>query len=114
MISGRLTMRALVERNVAAGKDGWGNPLPPDFQPLATLKCFAWSNTSREIVDGEKTALIEDMRALLALTADIRADDEISAITDARGNVIIAGRLRVEGPVQRKHTHLEVALKRIG
>ena len=114
MIAGRLTMRALIERNQANGKDGWGNPVAPSFQPLTTLKCFAWSNVSREVVDGDKTAMVEDMRALFALSADIREDDEISAVTDARGTIIIPGRLRVEGPVQRKHTHREAALKRIG
>ncbi|WPJ68012.1 head-to-tail stopper [Sinorhizobium phage StopSmel] len=114
MIAGRLTMRALVERNHAMGKDGWGNPVAPSFQPLSTLKCFVWSNTSREVVDGDKTAMVEDMRAFFALSADIREYDEISAVTDAKGATIIAGRLRVEGPVQRKHTHLEAALKRIG
>lgn len=114
MIAGRLTMRALVERNQAIGKDGWGNPVAPSFQPLATSKCFVWSNTSREIIDGDKTAMVEDMRSLFALSADIRENDEISAVTDANGTVIIPGRLRVEGPVQRKHTHLEAALKRIG
>ncbi|RVK81389.1 hypothetical protein CN157_05060 [Sinorhizobium meliloti] len=113
-VNGRLTMRALVERNQATGKDAWGNPVPPSFQPLGTLKCFVWSKLSREIVDGDKTAMIEDMRALFALGADIRQDDEISAVTDAGGATIIDGRLRVEGPVQRKHTHLEAALKRIG
>lgn len=113
-VNGRLTMRALVERNQATGKDPWGNPVAPSFQPLATLKCFIWSKNSRELVDGDKTAMIEDMRALFSLSADIREDDEISAVTDARGATIIPGRLRVEGPVQRKHTHLEAALKRIG
>jgi len=114
MIAGRLTMRALVERNQTIGKDGWGNPVAPSFQPVAPLKCFVWSNTSREVVDGDKTAMVEDMRALFTLSADIREDDEISVVTDAKGEAIIPGRLRVEGPVQRKHTHLEAALKRIG
>lgn len=113
MISGRLTMRALVERNVASGKDAWGQALAATFQPHATLRCFVWSNTSREIVDGDKTAMVEDMRGLFALGADIAEDDEIAAITDARGAILIAGRMRVEGPVQHKHNHLEAALKRI-
>ena len=113
MIAGRLTMRARVERNQATGKDPWGNPVAPVFAPLATLNCFVWSKVSRELVDGDKTAMVEDMRGLFALSADIREDDEISAVRDARGNAIIPGRLRVEGPVQRKHTHLEAALKRI-
>lgn len=114
MIAGRLTMRALVERNQAIGKDGWGNPVAPSFQPLATLRCFVWSNNSRKLIDGDKTAMLQDMRALFALSADIRENDEIAAVTNVGGETIIAGRLRVDGPVQRKHTHLEAALKRIG
>lgn len=114
MIAGRLTMRAAIERNQATGKDSWGNPVPADFAAVATLPCFAWSNSSREAIDGNKTAMIEDMRALFALGADVNEDDEIAAITDQRGTVIIPGRLRVEGPVQFKHTHVEAALKRIG
>jgi hypothetical protein len=115
MISGRLTMRAEVERNTASGTDAWGNPVAPDFTALhAALPCFAWSNSSRELVDGAKTAMIEDLRAMFALDADIAEGDEIVAISDRAGNVIIAGRLKVEGPVQRKHTHLEAALRRIG
>lgn len=114
MISGRLTMRAAVERNTATGTDPYSNPVAPVFTPLATLACFAWSNASRELVGDDRSAMIEDMRAMFALGADIAEGDEISAITDRKGNTIIAGRLRVEGPVQRKHTHLEAALKRVG
>lgn len=113
MIAGRLTMRAAVERNTATGSDQWRNPVAPVFAPHATLRCFVWSKVSRELVDGDKTAMVEDTRAMFALSADIQEDDEIAAVRDARGNVIIPGRLRVEGPVQRKHTHLEAALKRV-
>lgn len=113
MISGRLTMRATVERNQASGTDGWGNPVAPVFQPLGVVRCFIWSKASREIVDGDKTAMIEDIRGLFALGTDITEADEISAVTDARGAVLIPGRLRVEGPIQHKHTHIEAALKRI-
>jgi hypothetical protein len=113
MIGGRLTMRAIVQRNQSTGKDAWGGPVAATWATIGTRRCFAYSNTSRELLDGDKTAMIEDLRAMFALGADITENDEITAITDARGNVIIAGRLKVEGPVQRKHTHLEAALKRI-
>ena len=113
MISGRLTMRAVVERNTATGKDAWGQPVAPNWSTIGTVRCFAWSNQSRELVDGDKTAMVEDMRMLVGLGADLAEDDEITAITDAKGNVLIPGRLRVEGPVQRKHTHKEAALKRV-
>ena len=113
MIAGRLTMRAVVQRNQSTGKDSWGQPLPAEWVTIGTLRCFAWSNASRELVDGDKTAMVEDMRAMFRLGADLTENDEITAITDARGNVLIPGRLKVEGPVQRKHTHLEAALKRL-
>lgn len=114
-MAGRLTMRALIERNQAAGDDAWGQPVAPVYQPVGEpLPCFAWSNSSRELVDGSKTAMIEDMRAMFALSADVREDDEIASITDRVGTELIPGRLKIEGPVQRKHTHLEAALRRIG
>jgi head-tail adaptor len=113
MIAGRLTMRAVVQRNTATGKDAWGQPVPADWETIGAVRCFAWSNQSRELIDGDKTAMIEDLRIMVALGADLLEDDELTAITDRQGNVIIAGRLRVEGPVQRKHTHQEAALKRV-
>lgn len=113
MIGGRLTMRAAVERDVAVGQDSWGQPNAPDYQPLAIIRCFVWSQQSREAVDGDKTAMIEDMRAMFALGADVREGDEISAVSDATGSVLISGRLRIEGPVQHKHTHQEAALRRV-
>jgi hypothetical protein len=114
MIAGRLTMLAVVQRNTASGTDGWGQPLPPVWSTIGTLRCFAWSNQSREVVDGDKTVMVEDMRAIFLLGAGITDADEITQITDRRGNVIIPGRLKVDGPVQRKHTHLKAALKRLG
>lgn len=115
MIAGRLTMRALVERNAAVTTDNWGQPVAPAFAPIGgPLPCFVWSNSSRELVDGQKSAMLEDMRAMFKLGADVREDDEIASVTDRKGAVIIPGRLKVEGPVQRKHTHLEAALRRIG
>jgi hypothetical protein len=115
MIAGRLTMRAAIERNGASGSDAWGNPMSPSFASTgAALACFAWSVSASQVVDGEKTAEIESFRALFALGADVRPGDEIASITDRRGTVIIPGRLRVEPPVQRKHTHLEAQLRRIG
>ena len=114
MIAGRLTMRAAVERNQASGEDAWGQPVAADFQPVGSLPCFAWSEKASEIVDGKKTAVIGDFRALFALGADLREGDEIASVSDRAGAEIIAGRLRVEGRPEPKHTHLEATLKRIG
>lgn len=115
MISGRLTHLARIERDTATGEDSWGNPLPPVFTVLHNaLACFVWSRASRELVDGSKTAMIEDLRAMFPLGADVAEGDELVEVTDRAGQVIIAGRLKIEGPVQFKHNHLEAALQRIG
>lgn len=115
MIAGRLTMRARVERNTASGNDSWGGPVAPAFTVLHNaLPCFVYSKSSRELVDGAKTAMIEDLRVMIALGADLAAGDEITAVSDRAGTVIIPGRLKVEGPVQFKHNHREAALQRIG
>ncbi|MEO0589112.1 MAG: hypothetical protein AAFZ11_00980 [Pseudomonadota bacterium] len=114
MIAGRLTMRARVERNTATGLNAHGGPVAPVFTLLhQALPCFVWSNTSRERVDGAKTAMIEDMRAMFAKGADIAAGDVITAVSDREGTVIIPGRLKIEGKPQFKHTHIEAALQRI-
>jgi len=115
MIAGRLTMRAHVERNEAAGSDAWNSPVAPAFASIgAPVPCFVWSSQSRKLVDGAKSALLEDMRAMFALGADVQPGDEIATVTDRRGIEIVPGRLAIEGPVQRKHTHVEVSLRRIG
>lgn len=115
MIAGRLTHRARVERNTASGTDSWGGPVEPAFTVLHNaLPCFVYSQSSRELVDGAKTAMIEDLRLMIALGADLAEGDEITGVTDRLGRVIVAGRLKVEGPVQFKHTHREAALQRIG
>lgn len=115
MIAGRLTMRARVERNTASGTDSWGGPVEPVFTVLHNaLPCFVYSKSSRELVDGAKTAMIEDLRVMIAADADLAEGDEITAVSDRNGAVIIPGRLKVEGPVQFKHNHREAALQRIG
>lgn len=114
MSRARMTMRAQIERNAEAGTDDYGHPLPADFQPLhAALPCFVWSRQGREAVDGDKTALVEDLRAMFPKAADVAERDEIVAVKDRRGNVLFGGRLRIDAPPQFKHRHVEAALKRV-
>lgn len=109
-----MTMRAEVERNTATGTDAYGHPLAPAFTPLATVACYVWSRQSRELVDGDKTAVIEDLRGLFPSDADIAEGDELARVTDRRGRVLFPGRLRVDAPPQRKPHHREAALRRVG
>ncbi len=108
----RMTMRAVIERDTATGTDDYGQPVKPAFTALATVPCWAWSKQRRERVDGNKSALIEDMRALFPLDADVLAGDEIVNITNRLGTVLIAGRIQIE-TMQRKHDHQEAGLERI-
>ncbi|MEL6738966.1 MAG: hypothetical protein AAFO28_08575, partial [Pseudomonadota bacterium] len=78
------------------------------------LPCFAWSKSGRELVDGSKTAIIEDLRVMIGLNSDLKEGDEITEVRLRDGTVIIEGRLKVEGAVQFKHNHREAALQRIG
>lgn len=115
MIGGRFTMRALLERKPVGANDSWGQPGAADAVSTGDpLPCFVYSNATRQIEDGKTIAPIEDLRIMFALDADVRDDDEIASVTDRRGVTIIAGRLKVIGPVQFKHTHHEAALRRIG
>lgn len=113
MSRGRMTMRAAVERNGASATDAYGHPVAPVFAAHATLACFVWSKQRREIVDGTKTAMVEDLRAVFPLGADLQEADEIASVTDRRGTELMAGRFRIDG-LQRKHRHIEAALVRIG
>lgn len=114
MSRARMTMRAEVERNAAAGTDPYGQPLPADYQPLhAALACFVWNRQAREVVDDDKTAVVEDLRALFPKGADIAVTDEIVAVKDRQGNVLFPGRLRIDAVPQYKHRHQEAVLKRV-
>ena len=108
----RMTMRAMVERNSASGTDDFGHPVAPVYATHATIPCFVWSRDRREIVDGRKLAVIEDLRALFPIDADILEADEIASVTNRRGATLLSGRFRIEG-LQRKHSHLEATLLRV-
>lgn len=115
MIGRRLTMRAHVERNVATGKGNWGGTVAPNLQPLGVLRCFAWApKVGVDIVAGQKVAVKQDVRLLIALGADLSPDDRIAKITNAKGDIILfRGPLRIEGEIDFKHNHGEVALVRV-
>lgn len=113
MIGVRLIMHAAITRDVAIGKDKWGQPVPPDYQPLAVARCFAWSPAAKDVIDGDKVAATQDVRVMFAIGTDVNEDDVVSQIADHQGNILFAGPLRIDGPVQYKHNHLEAALVRV-
>src|SRR3546814_11489030 len=89
MIGRRLTMRAHVERNVGPpGKDAWNMPLAPDYQPHAVVPCFAWvPRPGADLVDGQKVAIRQDVRMMVALGIDLKAGDQVAQIRSAERRV---------------------------
>lgn len=109
-----MTHRAIIERNAEAGTDPDGHPLPSIWEPYLTLPCRAYTKMRKEVIDGDKTAMIEDIKALFPLEAneDLSEDYRIAKITDRLGAVLFAGPLDIL-TVQRRSNHLEASLDRI-
>lgn len=105
-------MRAVVERNTATGTDDFGHDVKPEFTTHGTFPCWAWSSTDRLVVDGDKTALVEDFRAMFPKGADVQEGDEIVNITDRRQAVLFPGRFQIE-TMQFKHDHVEADLEAV-
>ena len=107
-----MTMRADIERNSASGDDAYGSPIKPVFGFVGNQSCYVYSKQRREVVDGDKTAMVEDMRALFPFGSWIKEGDEISNITDRQSVVTMPGRFQIE-TIQPKRRHLEVGLLRV-
>ena len=105
-----MKMRAVVTRNTATGDDDFGHPIKPDFTAHGTFPCRAWSNTDREVVDGDKQALVEDFRAMFPTDADVVGGDRITRIHDRRGKTLVPGLFDLE-TMSFAHDHQEARLQ---
>ncbi len=107
-----MTMRMVIERNTTeTGKDDYNNPLPPVWSPWATVPCYAWSRTRKELADGNKTVVIEDLLALVPVATDITESDRVAHIHDRLERTLFAGPLDIEA-VQRMPHHQELMLEK--
>jgi hypothetical protein len=113
-VSARAQMvhRCTLERDAAHGTpDGYGLPSESDWQPLLVeLPCWLWSTAERELIDGEKSAVIEDLRLLVPMATDVTERDRVNGVTDRLGNPVRQGAMGITA-VMSKHDHLELALK---
>jgi hypothetical protein len=112
---GRMTHRAVLERNTATTADAWGQPPEPSFtaqeegRPLA---CYAWSKSRKVVADGEKVVTVQDLRAIFPRGADVQEGDRLQSVTDRRRSVVFPGPLTVR-TVVAKATHQEATLERV-
>ncbi len=89
---GKMTMRATVSRDTNTAINDRGRRAAPTFGEIGIIPLWAWSVQRRDEDDSRKDAVIEDMRALVPATADVKKGDQL-VITDRRGFV------QFEGPV---------------
>lgn len=110
---GQMIHRATIERDGATGATDWnGEPAPVFAAHLSDVKCFAWSQSRKEVLDAEKTTVLETLRCIMPLSTDVIEEDQISVIANRVGTTLLAGPLRIES-IQRVHTHLELILQRV-
>lgn len=105
-----MTMRAALERNTAIGTpDEYGLPSPAAWTALATVPAWLWTSADREVVNGQKTAVVEDTRMLVPKATDVTAKDRVNGVTDRRGAIVRPGVWLIESVVNRRD-HLELML----
>lgn len=106
--------RLTIERDAnLESEDGWGDQETPEWKPhLEDVPCRAWTESSREPVNEENTAVLEGRRVSVAVGTDVTARDRIGDVVDRKGNVIYEGPSGIEG-ILTYPDHLEIVLERI-
>ena len=107
----QMAHRCTLERDAAHGTpDGYGLPGDPNWQPLTVaLPCWLWSTAERELIGGQKSEVIEDLRMLVPMGTDVTERDRVNGVTDRLGNWIRRGAMGITA-VMAKHDHLELVL----
>lgn len=112
LVSSRLALyhRCTVERDVNIGSDdGWGNPLPPDFEPNVTdLECRAWTAGHETVTNKGTLAVVLEVHLIVSLGSDIAEGDRVVSIT-LRGGTVQDGPLAVRAVLPQRD-HLECIL----
>ena len=90
-----------------------GSQVAPSTGRISRLwPCYAWATREREIVDGEKVAVVADWRMIVPKGTDITEDDELVSIQDRLGVSIAASDFRIESVIRRAG-HLELVLEEV-
>ena len=105
--------RADIQQNTASTVDDYGNPVPSVWATHSTMPCRAYTKVRKEVIDGDKTVLVEDLKALFSVSSGISEAYRIANITDRQGAVLFAGPLDILA-IQRRGNHLEISLDKIG
>ena len=105
-----MTMRATVQKDAATARDAYGGKLPADWQPKATVPCFAWSKVREEQIDAERSVVMQHARMMLPLDAAVVETDRVLEVRDRIGALLFAGPFDIRG-LERRVTHVEASLR---
>ncbi len=110
-------MRAVVERSEPQEADDWGQEgIPQLGQQPGTVPCFAWSQDRPEVLDSGKTAVVEDMLAIVPIKSNIKRHDRLT-IQDRLGALVFGGPVAVlsaarKGRGASSSSHMKLRLER--
>jgi len=107
-----MTHRCEIQRNTAAGTDAEGNPVAPTFTTLvASQPCRFWHGSpDREVIDDDRSVVVEQLRMFMPLNADITEADQIDGVKDRAAVDLHVGVLNIRSVVRRP-SHLELELQ---
>jgi len=111
-----MTMRAEVTRDSTPGITDWGRPEALKLVVVGVIACRAWSTQRRNQDDAGKSIVIEDIRAVVSITADVLERDRLSikdraGVLQFDGPVFVEAKQRKSGPGSRP-SHFELMLTR--
>lgn len=107
---GAMRHRAIVEQNVAAGEDPYGQPNGPQWALYDSVPCRAYEDRARETDDNGVVATVTEIVVLMPFR-DLPEDARIAQIVDRRGSEVY-GALSIVSVHQRGLDHLELRTRR--
>ncbi len=94
---GAMIQRATIQRDTATSTDDWGGSVAPTFTDhLISVPCRAWFQAGREVIDGDKTAVVEDRRIIFPKDTDVTEADRVTSVTNRKGIEILPGPMVIE------------------
>lgn len=112
-----MTMRANLQRDIAPADSYGGKAVTPVWSIIAAeAPCFVWISQKKEVADGGKIVVVEEIRGIFPADVDIRSGDRVFSLQDRRGQTVVEQQLDVEAVSERsrgpKIDHKSVLLRR--
>ena len=108
----RMTMRATIQRNVAA-KDDYGNIGPPSWSLIGEeVPCYVWAgkrSARQEIVEDKKIVYLDMPGAMLPLSTDIQNGDRLFKVTNRLKKQLFA--IMYVDKILLRKDHYEIMLR---